>query len=135
MECSICMDPTDIIQGHKHKYAPKGSCGVVLRCSHVFHRKCIKKWYSRTYEGNTCPCCRGKVRFQESSLYNRLIIDFEYLLPLFCPNTVPESLQDLHDGFLYYDNAALQLFVCQVLINRTHFCFYLLKKKPPSLNQ
>lgn len=130
MECSICMDPTDIVQGHGHKYAPKRSNGVVLGCSHVFHRNCIKKWYSRTYEGNTCPCCRGKVRFKESSLYNRLIIDFEYvrdLLPLF--------QEDLHDGYLYYDNASLLLFVCQILINLIHFCFYLIKKMPPCLNQ
>ena len=130
MDCSICMDPTDIVQGYKHKYAPKGSCGIVLRCSHVFHRKCIKKWYSRTYEGNTCPCRRGKVRFQESSLYNRLIIDFEYI-----SDFLPIFTEDIHDGFLYYDNAALLLFVCQVLINMMHFCFYLLKKMPPCLNQ
>lgn len=123
LDCSICMDPTDISQGPKNTYAPRGSSGVILGCSHVFHRGCIKKWYKSVYEGNTCPCCRGKVRFRESSLYNRLIIEFEYvrkLLPLF--------YEDLHDGYLYYDNAALLLFVCQVLINRIHFCFSYLRK-------
>ena len=122
MDCCICMDPTDIVQGHGHKYGPKRASGVVLGCSHVFHRKCIKKWYSRTYEGNTCPCCRDNIRFQESKLYNRLIIDFEYIRG-FCP-----LFYELHDGYLYYDNAVLLLFVGDVLTNLTHFCFLNLRK-------
>lgn len=120
LDCSICMEPTDIVQGHGCKYGPKRSLGVILGCSHVFHRKCIKKWYKSVYEGNTCPCCRGKIKFTESSLYNRLIIDFEYvrdLLPML--SSGPELL---HDGFLYYDNAILLLYVCDVLTNSKHFC-------------
>ena len=42
-ECSICLD---IINKKDEK---------VLSCSHVFHWKCIKKWY---YNHKTCPICR-----------------------------------------------------------------------------
>lgn len=47
IECAICMECVGV---HK-RYA--------LACSHVFHRKCIKRWLSKgTY---TCPLCRADV--------------------------------------------------------------------------
>lgn len=42
--CSICLETCE-----KNKRACK------LKCNHVFHRECIKKW-----DGGSCPNCRKK---------------------------------------------------------------------------
>lgn len=43
-ECSICLE--------KFKEKEKK---IILKCSHEFHKKCIKKWLNNN---NTCPLCR-----------------------------------------------------------------------------
>jgi len=39
--CTICLDKPD-------------NC-IQLKCGHIFHKKCIKKWISKN---KTCPNCR-----------------------------------------------------------------------------
>uniref|UniRef100_A0ACD5XK18 Uncharacterized protein n=1 Tax=Avena sativa TaxID=4498 RepID=A0ACD5XK18_AVESA len=47
-DCAICFDGLD------------GESAVELpSCEHVFHRRCISKWFSKA---TTCPMCRGDVR-------------------------------------------------------------------------
>lgn len=43
MECSICFD--EISDKDKK----------VIKCSHVYHEKCIEKWFQLSYK---CPLCR-----------------------------------------------------------------------------
>lgn len=61
----------------------------ILKCKHVFHHDCIKKWFVCH---NTCPCCRN--------------VEFEIKRPLNCnyyefnnENIVEEStnMQEEHD--------------------------------------
>lgn len=42
MECSICLDTISIIKNKK------------LNCGHMFHKKCIKKWFRNM---KRCPLC------------------------------------------------------------------------------
>ena len=67
--CSICFDP---INYDKKK----------LKCDHIFHQKCIKKWYSKNvnlddnldcYLCGSCPICRSKSEemfLSEFKVYN-----------------------------------------------------------------
>ena len=32
-----------------------------LICGHVFHKKCINRWFKNSYENNTCPICREHI--------------------------------------------------------------------------
>ena len=43
MDCSICFD--EIKEEDKQK----------LNCVHIFHEKCIDKWFKRSHQ---CPLCR-----------------------------------------------------------------------------
>jgi hypothetical protein len=43
--CPICMD--DFCKGEYHR---------TLDCTHVFHKKCIDKWFKK--DKNDCPMCR-----------------------------------------------------------------------------
>ena len=45
MECSVCYEKTN---------AP-----ARLRCQHVFCKPCLKSWYLKGENGNTCPMCRA----------------------------------------------------------------------------
>jgi hypothetical protein len=50
--CSICQDEDD--------YSKKI---YIKSCSHVFHDKCLRRWYDRTR--NSCPMCRSTIVFCE----------------------------------------------------------------------
>ena len=77
LRCAICfnniyMGKSQIIHGiiykklsqtqvtrrlHKGKSSyPKYEKTLLLPCDHLFHQKCIKKWYRRN---PTCPLCRN----------------------------------------------------------------------------
>ena len=45
--CAICLD--DITNNDYYQ---------MEKCGHIFHKKCILKWFSKS---NTCPCCRSNV--------------------------------------------------------------------------
>tara|TARA_B110000208_G_C11783628_1_gene434768 strand:+ start:2204 stop:2533 length:330 start_codon:yes stop_codon:yes gene_type:complete len=51
-QCSICLEENNIKKSFK------------LKCNHIFHRECIKKWYKQVnnnYEYTlefTCPLCK-----------------------------------------------------------------------------
>lgn len=123
--CNICLEPTSIVQHTKRKVKPRDSNDTILKCTHIFHRACIKKWYvsSPITFGNSCPCCRTNIRFKEGNYYNKLLLyyvirqhyneynfdDFEYA------NII---------RYVYHDNAILILFVNDVWLLLTHFCLF-----------
>ena len=43
--CSICLNP---VRSTRHN--------PPIRCGHIFHRECIKKWKAQGH--HTCPMCR-----------------------------------------------------------------------------
>ena len=45
MECSICLD----------KFNSSSNTSVTLKCGHIYHKNCIKRWLKNN-EG--CPLCR-----------------------------------------------------------------------------
>jgi|LauGreDrversion4_2_1035121.scaffolds.fasta_scaffold1015157_1 hypothetical protein len=52
-KCVICLD--------KYEY---GTYKRVLKCGHVFHKKCVDRWFCKLTEYDkdlTCPICRKKV--------------------------------------------------------------------------
>ena len=49
--CSICLEDIRFKQHCK-----------ILKCNHVFHKKCISRWLMNECEKPTCPCCRADVR-------------------------------------------------------------------------
>ena len=51
-ECSICYDP--VIEHPE----PDATGSLKTACGHLFHPKCIWKWYS-AQESGSCPLCRG----------------------------------------------------------------------------
>ena len=42
-DCTICTDKVEI--GY-----------IILKCSHIFHKECIKEWFN---VNQTCPLCRA----------------------------------------------------------------------------
>ena len=62
MNCAICMENIQNIVTKKNKIAYHASTFMLhnnvkktLRCKHSFHKKCIDKWFEKSY---TCPICR-----------------------------------------------------------------------------
>jgi hypothetical protein len=48
-KCIICLDEIDFENKH------------FLRCGHVFHKDCIKKWEDQPDIGQKCPVCKQKI--------------------------------------------------------------------------
>jgi hypothetical protein len=47
VECAICQEKMN-----------EDNAGKLYECNHMFHTKCIKKWFDNNSENMTCPCCR-----------------------------------------------------------------------------
>lgn len=71
VECCICLEPTSFkYTGNRH-IKPRTSNDVILKCNHIYHRTCIKKWF---VEQDACPYCRSSLEFREGSYYKMLIL-------------------------------------------------------------
>ena len=119
--CAICLEDTAYVKLGKRVVKPSGSHCCKLACDHVFHRKCIKKWYVTNSDGNACPCCRQKVKFRGVSfMYNKAILEYhkERVQPYYFLFEYDEI------RYIYYDNPGTILFVNDVLACRVHFCFW-----------
>lgn len=68
--CGICLDPAT-------------EDPVDLRCSHTFHRDCIRLWFERQ---QTCPVCRartppdGRWMYQVIMLATLVVVAPDYFL-------------------------------------------------------
>jgi hypothetical protein len=49
-DCAICIDNFQVNQ----------EC-YILKCSHIFHKKCIHNWISKTNLHIICPICRSSI--------------------------------------------------------------------------
>ena len=106
--CTICLEPTECYEGPKSKYIlPRHAVHTcILKCKHVFHKKCIHKWITHALSDSNdvcCPCCREEIFVKQPPEY--VIIDDEIV-----------------DGYIYYDNAGIQLFITDIKQNRLHYC-------------
>ncbi len=50
VQCPICIENFSLGEYHK-----------TLNCQHVFHKKCIDRWFKRDH--SDCPMCRTKIIF------------------------------------------------------------------------
>jgi len=67
MKCTICLDQCKTY--------------IKLKCTHIFHFKCIKKW---ARESNYCPICRKFMGYYNlDNNTNSLIPRFEDLYPVY----------------------------------------------------
>lgn len=115
VDCAICLEATSITK-EKNFFRNRGSNDAILKCQHVFHRKCIKKWISDGDNGTTCPCCRQPIKLKESYEYYSFIL----LYPL---KKAIKTIEFFLDKYIYYDNASIILFIKYILINVLHFSY------------
>ena len=135
LECSICLDPVVLNTcSRRNNKVNKGNevnpeAGTRLCCGHVFHKRCIKKWYREQLDGNTCPCCRGPIRFPRVSyLYNILILRFWYYRGF-----ESDDPFEIYNNYIYYDNAGIILYINDIKRYAMHFgvpCLNQLRNKP-----
>ena len=112
--CPICLEPTgfnDILR------CPKQCNDVLLKCGHVFHRTCIKKWIIKQ---DTCPCCREKTRFNEGGYFKLFILLFE-LYRISKDNVICFPDGDEDSLYIYYDYTWSEDFINEPKINRLHY--------------
>ena len=117
IDCAICLEATSF-RKETNFFKPRYSNDVLLKCKHVYHKKCIKKWI---IHGNdlTCPCCRQSIKLKESYKY----LSFILLYPL--RKVIKYTLSEMiEDKYIYYDNASIILFIKYIIINVLHFCMY-----------
>ena len=111
MDCSICLNETGFTeQGRK----PKACNDVRLKCTHTFHRTCIKKWY---LQSDACPVCRREMKFREGSYFKYMMLVFELRRYFY------EACNSIYDDdiYIYYDNASMILFIHNMKQNQLHF--------------
>ena len=144
ISCAICLEETTYVKCEKRIVKPKYSNPktVQLKCGHVFHQKCIKKWYaskppweSETKIGNDCPCCRQSIRFRGVSfMYNIAIMEYAYT-PIEMESGSGADFDQWHEKteiwydeirYIYFDNACICLFINDIKILMIHFCFFYL---------
>ena len=110
MECSICLNHT---QFNSNGIKPKNCNDTRLKCKHMFHRKCIKTWFN---VNDTCPMCRQDIKFKEGSYYKSLMYLFSIRKYI---NLIEYFL--IYDGYIYYDNSSIILFINFIKQNLLHF--------------
>ena len=138
ISCAICLEDTTYVNLQKRVVKPKWlghshTKAARLKCGHIFHQTCIKKWYaskspweSEDRFGNDCPCCRQSIRFRGVSFnYNMAIIEFAYSEEI----SSFESEYELADyyadiRYIYYDNPGICLFINNIKVCMIHFCFF-----------
>jgi hypothetical protein len=110
MECIICLDKTKY---NSCGVKPKGCNDVKLKCKHIFHRNCIKKWF---VVNDTCPVCRTNMKFYEGSYY-------KFLMHIFCLRKIIFSINNIlyNCSFIYHDNASIILFINFIKQNLLHY--------------
>lgn len=78
MDCVICMDEVhDVRRVSKRTICARTSNARVIKCGHMFHHPCIKKWITsgNIEEDNAgCPICRKKVFFHKQPFYMRQLL-------------------------------------------------------------
>ena len=137
-DCVICLDaiecfktPTERIVFPKR---PKYEQNVFISsCKHVYHHDCIKKWLNKG--NNQCPQCRHNITTRNT--FKR--VDNEDMEYESVQDEDTESVQDDMDfeqfienyfeflkyksiisKYIFHDNAALLLFICNILQNTLH---------------
>jgi hypothetical protein len=62
--CPICKDVyQDNDKDRDLIHEGEGNDGVVLKCKHHFHFKCINEWVKASPSNNRCPVCRAVIRW------------------------------------------------------------------------
>jgi hypothetical protein len=126
--CSICLENTKTYQiGRNRIIAPRGCCDKILKCKHVFHNACIKKWYEIGVNGRQCPTCRNDIHFYNHGIYYYDLLRVTNNILSAIIKVINEySVQNQIDTFIYFDNASIILYVCNKKINRIHFSSWFL---------
>jgi len=92
-ECSICLEYIDNIDNIDKTW--------ILRCNHVFHKECIKKWLVLS---NTCPVCR-RVQYVKISRRKRIKKKFLEIFGIICCNRFFMYMHLInHTYFIYRKN-------------------------------
>jgi hypothetical protein len=111
--CCICLEHTNTFTSRIGvPVKPRTSDDKVLKCKHVFHRRCISTWIQKQHpsERATCPCCRAPIPSRLRVLWVRFI------------EQLCEFIQGSLDKYIYYDYTYLILFVNDVKQDRVHHC-------------
>lgn len=74
--CSICLeDIRSKTNVDGFTILPKNAKYSVLKCNHIFHTKCLKKWFYKKGVSASCPVCRGHMFIPKAtSLYVCMIL-------------------------------------------------------------
>jgi len=145
-QCVICLENIACYQTiQKRIVYPKHESNVyITKCNHVYHNKCIKKWFEKN---DTCPQCRTTTRHHTS---NNIVLVINW--NEFQSNDSDHSdLEHEHEHehepeievnniiykYNYFDNAYLVFIIYNVIQNIIHVCTYaclivLIKSKPMS---
>lgn len=75
-QCVICLQDMKVVNLRRTKsVGPKQSGCKRLKCKHIFHTACIKRWATRSAE---CPCCRATLLFwRHGRYYQHLMMAYE----------------------------------------------------------
>ena len=125
--CSICLENTKFKYVNKRFVAPQNNECKILKCKHVFHSRCIKKWYAY---GNQCPCCREPMKFHKHGSYYQTLLDDSQIRSLCTLIKVDVEKTDYNElcKYIYYDNAMILLYTECFKILLFHFCTWYIKQ-------
>ena len=130
MTCSICLEDTGVKVIRHRCIAPKKHEIKILKCRHVFHSSCIKKWYSY---GGTCPSCRTQIAFHHHGSYYQSLLDSVQLSKLFHIQQYEyfDNIKNELDylcKYNYFDNSGKLLYVECIQTALIHFCAWYINK-------
>ncbi|PKU60666.1 RING-H2 finger protein ATL2-like [Dendrobium catenatum] len=85
MECAVCL--AELTNGDSTRFLPG--------CRHVFHLKCIDRWFA---SNSTCPICRSSIKLPAVESKNTILTDSEQSSPIINNRASPHEIVMPLDG-------------------------------------
>jgi hypothetical protein len=115
--CSICIEDISCMLGKNTRVIlPNKTNCFILKCNHIFHKACIKRWFYENGITTTCPMCRSNFHLKCKKNMHDMMIDLWYM--------DEEEEEEYFYSWIMIEYLVFGFMIKHVEIQRIHPCSY-----------